>query len=189
MTQLCNARFTVLGIARDSCHACSHQKLLLAPSRPLLVLTVFNFLGLQEAAVRDAADAFRKAFVEGLAPGAVRSVLPGVLAGMVRKRDWQTKVGALRILGGLTRTAPRQVAACLPTIVPAVSECMCDAKRQVQVRWRPVSKLWSDRKVKSNSSDVLIHMSHRNIAYAAWRDAAHSDFICILCVNTLAVLS
>jgi len=39
----------------------------------------------------------------------------------------------LKLLGELTRSAPTQLAANLPEIVPVVAECMYDAKQQVKV--------------------------------------------------------
>lgn len=45
----------------------------------------------------------------------------------------QIKVGALRLLALLAKSAPEQLAAELPNIVPAVSVCMYDAKQQVKV--------------------------------------------------------
>ena len=51
-----------------------------------------------------------------------------------RVAAWQ--VGALKLLGELTRSAPYQLAANLPDIVPNVAECMYDAKQQVKVRDR-----------------------------------------------------
>jgi elongation factor 3 len=45
----------------------------------------------------------------------------------------QIKVGALNALRALVKTAPRQVARCLPDIVPRVTECFADAKEQVKV--------------------------------------------------------
>ena len=49
-------------------------------------------------------------------------------------RPLQIKAGALRLLALLAKTAPSQLAAELPTIVPVLSEPLCDAKLQVKVR-------------------------------------------------------
>lgn len=46
----------------------------------------------------------------------------------------QVKAGSLKLLALLAKAAPKQLAAQLPTIVPAISECMYDAKQQVKVR-------------------------------------------------------
>jgi hypothetical protein len=50
---------------------------------------------------------------------------------MEDSKKWQVKEGALRLLVTLARTAPAQVAACLPAIVPLISERMVDAREQV----------------------------------------------------------
>jgi hypothetical protein len=50
---------------------------------------------------------------------------------MEDSKKWQVKEGALLLLAALTRTAPSQVAACLPAIVPLISERMVDPREQV----------------------------------------------------------
>jgi hypothetical protein len=45
---------------------------------------------------------------------------------------WQTKVGALQLLGDLAAKAPDHVAVCLPDIVPAVTDCAVDVKEQLK---------------------------------------------------------
>ena len=70
---------------------------------------------------------------------------PVLVRDPLRAADWlsdvvvraQIKAGALRLLALLAKAAPTQLAAELPTIVPAVSECMYDAKQQVKVRVSP----------------------------------------------------
>jgi hypothetical protein len=46
-------------------------------------------------------------------------------------------VGSCRLLERLAVEAPAALAACLPDVVPRVSECMVDAKDQVKVRGGP----------------------------------------------------
>lgn len=46
-------------------------------------------------------------------------------------KKWQIKEGSLRLLAALAKTAPAQVSACLPAIVPLISERMVDAREQV----------------------------------------------------------
>jgi elongation factor 3 len=52
---------------------------------------------------------------------------------MTLQRNWQTKVAALNTLKALTKAAPRQIARCLPDIVPRVTESFADAKEQVRM--------------------------------------------------------
>lgn len=55
-----------------------------------------------------------------------------IFGGMEDSRKWQIKEGALRLLVTLAKTAPAQVSACLPAIVPLISERMVDAREQVR---------------------------------------------------------
>jgi hypothetical protein len=62
-----------------------------------------------------------------------------------QSKGWQTKVGALNSLKTLAGRAPRQIAKCLPHIVPQVTQCFADAKTQVRtaraaVQMRPKIK-------------------------------------------------
>lgn len=83
--------------------------------------------------VRTAAKSATRALAACLCPNAFRLVLPMLFDGMAKARNWQTKVGALLMLRSLTKTAPRQLAAALPVIMPNVSECLCDARADVKV--------------------------------------------------------
>ena len=50
---------------------------------------------------------------------------------LLQAKGWQTKVLALNSLKTLASKAPRQIAKCLPEIVPQVTQCFADAKPQV----------------------------------------------------------
>jgi len=54
-----------------------------------------------------------------------------VLSGLEDSQKWQTKEGALQLLTALADTAPAQVAARLPTLVPLISDRMVDPREQV----------------------------------------------------------
>jgi hypothetical protein len=88
---------------------------------------------MQVPAVRTAAEAVLKAFVELLNPQGVKVVLPDFLAALDTKKNFQTKIAALQSLERLTERAPTQVQKCLPDIIPAVSAIMGDAKPVVKV--------------------------------------------------------
>jgi elongation factor 3 len=86
----------------------------------------------QVAPVRSAAEAAGAAVIASVSPFAVDMVLPVLLEGMELKKLWQTKVAAMSLLVALSKQAPEQVKVCLPTVVPVLSACVCDAKRQVK---------------------------------------------------------
>jgi hypothetical protein len=56
---------------------------------------------------------------------------PVIFDACEESKKWQTKEGALKLLAALAAAAPAQVSACLPTIVPLVSDRMVDAREQV----------------------------------------------------------
>mmetsp|Transcript_15299 Transcript_15299/g.26489 ORF Transcript_15299/g.26489 Transcript_15299/m.26489 type:complete len:1035 (+) Transcript_15299:185-3289(+) len=95
---------------------------------PILLVLVAD----KAAPVRTAADAALVAFIAALHPYSVEAVLPVLFEGMGTARNWQTKVGSLNALRSLAKVAPRQVAYCLPDIVPRMTESFSDAKQQVK---------------------------------------------------------
>ena len=90
-------------------------------------------LVVQSAAVRAAAEVAAATVISSLSPYAVDVVLPTLLSAMDLKKLWQTKVAAMTALVALSKQAPDQVKLNLPTIVPVLSGCVCDAKKQVKV--------------------------------------------------------
>ena len=81
--------------------------------------------------MRSAAIAAGKALVTMVSPHSVKVVLPSLFDAMEVKKNWQTKMGALKLLEAWTKTAPKELASCLPDIVPNVTGCLADAKPQV----------------------------------------------------------
>ncbi|KAJ3191853.1 translational elongation factor EF-1 alpha [Irineochytrium annulatum] len=92
---------------------------------------VLNALGDKQAPVRSAADVAAKALLAHAAPYCVRNFVPVLLEQLTNEKKWQTKVGALQVLSSFAATAPTQIAASLPEIVPQVSDCMWDTKPEV----------------------------------------------------------
>ncbi len=82
--------------------------------------------------VRTGAEAAVSAFIASINPYSVSVVLPHLFDAMALQRNWQTKLAALNALDALAKSAPHQVARCLPDIVPKVTECFADAKEQVK---------------------------------------------------------
>eukprot|EP00270_Netrium_digitus_P003247 TRINITY_DN1367_c0_g1_i1.p1 TRINITY_DN1367_c0_g1~~TRINITY_DN1367_c0_g1_i1.p1 ORF type:complete len:996 (-),score=306.74 TRINITY_DN1367_c0_g1_i1:35-3022(-) len=105
-------------------HACEPQMVQLLP-------LVIERMGDKVAPVKIAADMAGKAVISMLCPHAVKLVLQGLFDGIRNRKNWKGQVGSLQLLGQLARTGPRQVAACMPQIVPLLSEQMVDGKEQV----------------------------------------------------------
>ena len=117
-------------------HSCSVLHFLILANKlntcPDFVLTLG--LQVQVAPVRSAAEAAGSALVAALSPFAIDMVLPVLLESLDLKVLWQSKVAAMSLLVALSKQAPEAVKLNLPTIVPVLSYCIADAKRQVKVR-------------------------------------------------------
>jgi elongation factor 3 len=69
-----------------------------------------------------------------LNPGSVPQFMGPILTCTGRTKAWQTKVAAMAMIEALSSTAPVSVANCLSAIIPAVSECLWDTKKEVGVQ-------------------------------------------------------
>ncbi|ORX94607.1 hypothetical protein K493DRAFT_261272 [Basidiobolus meristosporus CBS 931.73] len=85
----------------------------------------------KSAAVRQAAKVAGSALMALPCEHAVPALLP-VLFDALQNGKWQTKLGSLSLISDLARNSAQQVRACLPDIVPCVSEIMWDTKPEVQ---------------------------------------------------------
>jgi elongation factor 3 len=82
-------------------------------------------------AVRDLAPIVVGAYGNLLCPHAFRMIFPLLTAGMVDE-DWRVKVGTLQLLKAIAPRMSKQLSPLLPQIIPQVSNCIYDSKKQVQ---------------------------------------------------------
>ncbi|TPX71914.1 hypothetical protein SpCBS45565_g00827 [Spizellomyces sp. 'palustris'] len=86
-------------------------------------------------------------------PYATRIVLPMLYDAMGRK--WQTRVGALEVMGKLANSAPEQIALALPEIIPQVTECLHDTKTEVS---QAATKCMMNVCKVANNPDIAPHL-------------------------------
>ena len=65
-------------------------------------------------------------------PFAIKSLLPALFASLPVEKKWQERVLALNCIALFAKTAPKQLGIALPEIVPEVTACMWDTKKQVK---------------------------------------------------------
>ncbi|TYZ62282.1 hypothetical protein PybrP1_006963 [[Pythium] brassicae (nom. inval.)] len=60
-------------------------------------------------------------------------VLPALFSGLERTKKWQTKKVSLDLIAELSTVAPYQVGRCLPDIIPVITDCMWDTRKEVKI--------------------------------------------------------
>lgn len=87
--------------------------------------------GDNNAAVRDASNLAASQIMANLSTHGIKLVLPSLLQG-VQDLQWRTKLGSIKLLSAMLSCAPKQLAACLPRVVPALSDVATDTHSKVR---------------------------------------------------------
>lgn len=85
-----------------------------------LMPAILTVMGDNSSDVRDACEETVRVLMANLSVHGVKEILPILLKGL-DERHWRTKAGAVDMLGRMAYCAPRQLSACLPTIVPPLA--------------------------------------------------------------------
>ncbi|KAF9436851.1 hypothetical protein BGZ76_002774 [Entomortierella beljakovae] len=125
------------GLAREGAliGICALADVLGRPSEPFLFPLLPLILDLyadKGPVVQDAANRAAQAIMTNMPSQSAAIVLPILyqsIGGPGKK--WQTKVGALQLLGELSLASPIQVGIALPEIIPIVKDCLSDTKQEV----------------------------------------------------------
>jgi elongation factor 3 len=72
------------------------------------------------------------AICSNMSPFAIKSLLPTLFSKLPVETKWTVRVTALECIALFNKTAPKQLGNALPEIVPEVTACMWDTKKQVK---------------------------------------------------------
>jgi elongation factor 3 len=82
--------------------------------------------------VKNAAEAAAFAICDNVNPFAMKSLLPAIFSQMPVEKKWPIRELALKCIARFAKIAPRQLGDALPEIVPEVTTCMWDTKKQIK---------------------------------------------------------
>lgn len=86
----------------------------------------------KKMAVRPEAKKAVDAVIANANVHSIRQMLPAFFGALTIEKKWQTKQASLDYIRSLATTAPAQIAACLPDIIPEVAHGMWDTRKEVK---------------------------------------------------------
>jgi elongation factor 3 len=83
-------------------------------------------------AIQAAAEETAFAICDNMNPFGIKCLLEVIFTCLPVEKKWQIRELSLKCIGRFEKTAPRQLADALPLVVPEVTACMWDTKKQVK---------------------------------------------------------
>jgi len=153
---------------------------------------VLKALGSKKAGPRKAAEAAWAALTARLAPSSAPRELAALFSAAEAEMPWQTRTAALRRISALCSTAPQEVAACLPQVIPAVTACLWDTKKEVSAAateaLREAFELSGNRDIESLLPSLASAARHPDEVPECVHALAATTFVQSVDAPTLAVV-
>ena len=145
--------------------------------------------------VQDAAQMAAESIVNLVTPEATKILLPILFKGMGHEfasKKWQTKVGALRLLRRFAKRASEQIGEELPGIIPVVSTCLADTKKEVATEAEKtlmaICALGSNADIEPHLKDLVLCMGDPEHVPESIEKLAGTTFVAEVNGPTLAIM-
>jgi elongation factor 3 len=166
---------------------------------PLMIQHLATFLDLyadKGGVVQEAAQTASRTLVDMIPPEATKVLLPALLEGMGHNssssKKWQTKIGALKLLERFTERAPDQIGECLPEIIPAVSDCLSDTKKEVaaaaEKAMMKICSVGGNPDIHRHLKDLVLCMGNPTRVPQTIEKLAQTTFVAEVNGPTLAIM-
>ncbi|CAK9009849.1 unnamed protein product, partial [Durusdinium trenchii] len=115
-----------------------------------------------QQSVRNASQVAAGAMMSQLSGPGVKQVLTPLLAG-IQDKQWRTKLGSIELLASMTQCLEKQLAACLPQVVPALCTVINDQHAKVKEAAREainkVGSIISSPEIKAIAPQLISAMT------------------------------
>jgi len=132
--------------------------LLFEPYVIVLLPSLLQSFGDTSIHVRSAANSSVGLVMSKLSGHGVKLLMPSVLSGLGND-DWRTKQASIQMLGTMSHCAPKQLASCLPKVVPKLTEAFSDTHPKVKASAKDsldeISKVIRNPEISEISSILL----------------------------------
>ena len=105
--------------------------LLFEPFVIIVLEDMLLLIGDKNSAVREAAEDASRVIMGNLTTHGVKLVLPTLIKAF-NAVQWRTKRASITMLGAMAHAAPKQLASCLPQVMPKLAEALKDAQSRVR---------------------------------------------------------
>jgi hypothetical protein len=105
--------------------------LLFEPFVIVVLEDMLLLIGDKNSAVREAAEDASRIIMGNLTTHGVKLVLPTLIKAF-NAVQWRTKRASITMLGAMAHAAPKQLASCLPQVMPKLTESLKDAQSRVR---------------------------------------------------------
>lgn len=137
---------------------CSRLGILFEPYVIVLLPALLKAFSDSNDHVRSAADKTVGLIMSNLSGHGVKLVMPAVLEAF-DETEWRTRVASIKMLGSMSHCAPKQLASCLPKVVPKLTEAFSDThpkvKNSAEQALEELCKVIKNPEISSISSTLL----------------------------------